>query len=151
MEQISTNFKMAEFGVSATASAKGIPNVIPEEVKPAIRALVTNLLQPLCDATGWHDQVTSGYRSPEVNKLVGGVSNSMHLEGKAADNKFYYKPSTPLVPYVVPIDVLRKVIELDLDFDQMIAYNNFVHLSYTTDRLNRRQVLYNKSYTGARL
>lgn len=150
MERISTNFKMAEFGVSATASAKGIRNIIPEEVKPAIRALVTNLLQPLCDATGWHDQINSGYRSPEVNKLVGGVPMSQHLKGEAADNMFYKKVDGKMV-YVAPIEVLRAVVASGLDFDQMIAYNGFVHLSYTTTRANRRQILYNKSYNGPRL
>lgn len=150
MEQISTNFKMAEFAVSATASAKGIKIIIPEEVKPAIRALVTNLLQPLCDATGWHDQINSGYRSPEVNKLVGGVPTSQHLKGEAADNMYFKKVDGKRV-YIAPIDVLRKVVELGLDFDQMIAYSGFVHLSYTTTRANRRQILYNKSYNGPRL
>ena len=30
-------------------------------------------------------EVNSGYRSPEVNKLVGGSSNSLHMKGHAAD------------------------------------------------------------------
>lgn len=141
---------MAEFGVSATASAKGIPNIIPIEVKPAIRALVTKLLQPLCDATGWHDLINSGYRSPEVNKLVGGVPTSQHLKGEATDNMFYEKVDGKTV-YVASIEVLRAVVASGLDFDQMIAYNGFVHLSYTTSRANRRQILYNKSYNGPRL
>ena len=141
---------MVEFSVSATASAKGIPNVIPKDVKPAIRALVLNLLQPLCDATGWHDQINSGYRSPEVNKLVGGVATSQHLKGEAADNVFYKKVDCKTV-YISPIEVLRAVVASGLDFDQMIAYNGFVHLSYTTTRPNRRQILYNKSYNGPRL
>lgn len=147
---ISSNFKMAEFSVSATAAAAGIPNVIPENVKPAIRALVLNLLQPLCDATGWHDRINSGYRSPEVNKLVGGVATSQHLKGEAADNMFFKKVNGKTV-YIAPIEVLRAVVASGLDFDQMIAYNGFVHLSYTTTRPNRRQILYNKSYTGPRL
>lgn len=147
---ISSNFKMAEFSVSATAAAAGIPNVIPENVKPAIRALVLKLLQPLCDATGWHDRINSGYRSPEVNKLVGGVATSQHLKGEAADNMFFKKVNGKTV-YVAPIEVLRAVVASGLNFDQMIAYNGFVHLSYTTTRPNRRQILYNKSYTGSRL
>lgn len=147
---ISSNFKMAEFSVSATAAAAGIPNVIPENVKPAIRALVLNLLQPLCDATGWHDRINSGYRSPEVNKLVGGVATSQHLKGEAADNMFFKRVNGKTV-YIAPIEVLRAVVASGLDFDQMIAYNGFVHLSYTTTRANRRQILYNKSYTGPRL
>ena len=147
---ISRNFKMAEFAVSNAAKAAGIRNDIPESVKPALRALVTNLLQPVCDATGWGDQVSSGYRSERVNRLVGGAATSQHLKGEAADNVFFEKTEKG-IRYVAPIDVLRVVVARGLDFDQMIAYPNFVHLSYTTTRPNRRQILYNKSYTGPRL
>lgn len=147
---ISNNFKMAEFSASATAAAAGISNDIPENIKPAIRALVLNLLQPLCDITGWGCKINSGYRSPELNKRISGVSTSQHLTGEAADNVFFKKVNGKTV-YVVPIEVLRVVVASGLDFDQMIAYNDFVHLSYTVTRPNRRQILYNKSYEGVRL
>lgn len=143
---ISSNFRMAEFSVSATAAAADIPNVIPENVKPAIRALVLNLLQPLCDITGWRCKINSGYRSKELNSAVGGVETSQHRKGEAADCVFYGSSGN-----IAPIDVLRAVMASRLEFDQMIAYNSFVHLSYTTERWNRQQVLYNKSYTGPRL
>jgi hypothetical protein len=145
---ISSNFNMAEFSASATAAAAGIPNVIPENVKPAIQALVLNLLQPLCDAAGWHDRINSGYRSPEVNKLVGGVETSQHRTGEASDNVFYAVKPNGGGYNIPPIDVARKVVEAGLDFDQMILYPGFVHLSYTTKRANRKQILYNKSYKG---
>ena len=141
---------MKEFAVSATASVKGIKIIIPEDVKPALRTLVLHLLQPICDATGWSDLINSGYRPPEVNRLVGGAAGSQHLKGEAADNMFYYKKDGKTV-FVKPIDVLREVVRLGLDFDQMIAYPTFVHLSYTGKRPNRRQILYNKSYRGERL
>lgn len=149
-KMISKNFKMSEFAVSASASAKGHTIVIPEELKPNIVALVVNLLQPICDATGWKDKVNSGYRDEFTNNLVGGAKGSQHTKGEAADNMFY-KFVDGKAEYLKPIEVLRKVIELNLDFDQMIAYPGFVHLSYTTDRENRKQVLYNKSYKGEKL
>lgn len=138
---------MSEFAVSAAASAKGIEIVIPEDKKPAIRALARNLLQPLCDKMGWRDRINSGYRSPKVNTLVGGAAGSQHMSGEAADNVFYER--TP--GDVPPIGVLRAVRAFNLDFDQAIAYPSFVHLSYTTRRKNRRQVLYHSSYRGPRL
>ena len=141
---------MSEFSVSAKADAAGLSNEIPENIQPAIRALVSNLLQPICDAKGWHDHISSGYRSPEVNKLIGGVATSQHVKGEASDNVFYEEEGGKKV-YIESIEVLRAVVAADLDFDQMIAYPNFVHLSYTTARPNRRQILYNKSYKGPRL
>ena len=142
---------MEEFSVSASFPklAKGVPVEYQDEVK----ALVLNILQPICDQTGWTDIILSGYRSPELNEAVGGAGSikkggniSQHTIGEAADNLF--KDKNGAVPI---IDVLKKVVELGLDFDQMIAYPNFVHLSYTKRRKNRRQVLYNKSYTGRRI
>ena len=147
---ISKNFKYAEFSASATASARGINNEIPENVKPAVRALVLNLLQPLCDHTGWSDLITSGYRSKELNRAVGGVDTSQHCRGEAADNKFYRKVNG-VTRYIVPSEVIRTLLASGLDFDQAIVYPSFVHLSYTVVRPNRRQVLYNKTYKGERL
>ena len=148
--KISKNFSMSEFTVSATAKAHGHTIVIPEDLKPNIVALVVNLLQPICDATGWKDKINSGYRDDFTNTLVGGAKGSQHTKGEAADNMFYVLKDGK-AEYLKPIDVLKKVIELDLDFDQMIAYPGFVHLSYTTSRKNRRQVLYNTSYKGEKL
>lgn len=150
MEQISNNFSMAEFSESAKAKAEGIANTIAEDVKPAIRALVLNLLQPICDITGWRCRINSGYRSPEVNSLVGGVSTSQHVKGEAADCVFFKRENGETV-YITSIDVLRAVIKNGNTFDQMIAYPSFVHLSYTSTRPNRRQIIYHKSYKGQQL
>lgn len=140
--RISNNFRMREFSVSVSYPhlAKGVP----VEFQPNVRALVLNLLQPICDATGWICQISSGYRSPELNKAVGGAKTSQHLRGEASDNIF---KNTIRIP---SYEVLKKVVELGLDFDQMIAYPTFVHLSYRKG-MNRKQILYSKSYKGKRL
>ena len=135
---------MEEFSASGTFPklAKGVP----AEFQPAITALVLNLLQPICDRTGWTDVINSGYRSQELNAAVGGVPASQHTRGEAADNTFKRNG----VPVAI-IEVLKAVKASGLDFDQMIAYPTFVHLSYTTKRPNRRQILYNSKYKGKRL
>lgn len=150
--KISKNYQLNEFAVSATAAARGIKLEVPDWAVCNVKTLVEKLLQPINDATGWRNQVTSGYRSPEVNKLVGGVPSSQHLTGMASDNKFYEVDGAgKFKRWVTPIEVLRAVKGLGIEFDQMIAYPSFVHLSYNPARPNRRQVLYNKSYTGKRL
>ena len=144
MNRISENFTIEEFSVSASYPhlAKGVP----VNIRPAVKALVLNLLQPICDRTGWSDTILSGYRSIELNRAVKGASGSQHMKGEASDNVF--KMNGKAVPIIA---VLKLVKESGLDFDQMIAYPTFVHLSYTTKRPNRRMILYNSSYVGKRL
>ena len=140
--KISKNFRMDEFNVSASHPelAKGIPI----NIRPAVIALVTHVLQPICDKTGWTCKINSGYRSIELNRAVGGAPASQHMKGEAADCVFM-KDKKP-----VPIIEVMKVGK-DLNFDQMIAYPTFVHFSYTRLRANRKMILYNSSYVGKRL
>lgn len=142
---------MKEFAVSAAAAAKGYHFTVPENLQPNVVALVKNLLQPINDATGWKNSINSGYRPRYVNNLVGGAPSSQHLTAEAADNMFYEVGADgKRKRWIPPHEVAAKVIELGLPFDQMILYPGFVHLSYS-ERRQRKQVLYNKSYTGKRL
>jgi hypothetical protein len=50
-----------------------------------LQALVDNVLQPLRDALGKPISISSGYRSPDVNKAIGGSATSDHTRGQAAD------------------------------------------------------------------
>ena len=140
--RISKNFTMSEFNVSASYPelAKGVPI----NIRPSIVALVTHVLQPICDKTGWTCKINSGYRSIELNRAVGGELSSQHLKGEASDCVF--RKNGKAVPI---IDVLK--VGKELCFDQMIAYPTFVHFSYTRLRANRKMILYNKSYKGRRL
>lgn len=142
--RISKNFTMSEFSVSSDYPhlAKGVP----VNLQGNIRALVENVLQPICDATGWSCKISSGYRSPELNRAVGGVPTSQHVRAEAGDCVF-----TKNKVRIKIIDVLRVAKKLNLPFDQMIAYPTFVHFSHTQSRANRKQVLYNKSYNGEKL
>ena len=78
-------FTFDEFAKSDTAYRHAIDNTPPEEAKRNIAALVDSVLDPLREAWGKPIRVTSGYRSPAVNRLVKGVATSMHLTGHAAD------------------------------------------------------------------
>lgn len=140
--RISKNFRMGEFNVSSSYPelAKGIPI----NIRPAVIALVTHVLQPICDKTGWTCKINSGYRSIELNRAVGGASSSQHTKGEAADCVFMKGGKAVKI-----IDVLK--VGKELCFDQMIAYPTFVHFSYTRSRANRKMILYNKSYKGSRL
>ena len=78
-------FTIAEMVHSDTADRLGIPNRLPKELVFNVQALVDNVLDPLREWYGKPIPVSSGYRCPALNKAVGGVGNSYHLKGMAAD------------------------------------------------------------------
>ena len=78
-------FKMKEFSHSDTAVSLGIDNTIPKECEERIRHLVHCVLDPIREHWGLPIRVTSGYRCPELNDEVGGVEDSYHMDGCAAD------------------------------------------------------------------
>ena len=92
-EHLSPHFTVGEFFRSGTAIRLGIDNnpdahpgegISTAEVLENLRALCTEGLEPLRRRVG-RVIVTSGYRCQELNKAVGGVWNSQHLKGEAAD------------------------------------------------------------------
>ena len=85
--KISSNFSMREFTRSATAHRMALDNTPSHTVEERIERLVTDILQPLRDAWGAPIIVASGYRCTELNRAVGGVTNSDHKYGSAADIK----------------------------------------------------------------
>lgn len=124
-------FTIDELCKSNTARAKKIPNYPQsEEVFDNLRALVDNILDPAREKLGRPIYVNSGYRCPKVNEMVGGVKNSQHMKGQAADI-FCSGDMTELWN-----------ILLTTDFDQLIVYKHkhFFHVSYNKDH-NRRQIL----------
>ena len=141
MGTLSRNFDWKEFTKSDTASRLHINNEIVDfEVRDNIKALVDNLLQPLRDVWGGPLFINSGFRCKELNERVGGVETSQHCKGMAAD-----------VACTDPLALARLVKKMRLDFDQMIIYPDFVHLSYRDDGENRNQLLYAKKYKGPKV
>lgn len=79
------HFSFQEFERSETAYRHGIDNTAPEGARRNIAVLVDRVLDPLREAWGKPIYVTSGYRCPRLNAAVGGVANSNHMKGLAAD------------------------------------------------------------------
>lgn len=127
-------FTIDELCRSETARSRGIDNVPTEEVRKNLTALVDNVLDPLREWYGKPIRVNSGYRCPALNNAVGGVANSQHLTGQAADID---------TDGTAENRKLMRYIEENLDFDQLIRENGgaWVHVSYRSDGKNRRQVL----------
>lgn len=85
MEQFTKNFSYDELIASSTAKRLGLDNTPSEQEKEKLRKLAENILQPIRDAWRSPIVVNSAYRSEAVNKAVGGVKNSQHRLGEAAD------------------------------------------------------------------
>ena len=129
-------FTIKELCYSRTAKERNIYNEPTAVVADNLVLLVENILDPLRQAYGKPIVVNSGYRSKALNRAVGGVTNSQHLEGKAAD--IVGTPKTP--------EENKKLFELvrtlNLPFCQLIDESNmtWVHVSY--DKYNiKKQVL----------
>ena len=85
--KLSNNFTLEELVFSQTALNRGILN-IPSDIQISnLKNLCVNILQPIRDKFNGPIIVTSGFRSPNLNKLVGGAKSSQHLTGEAADIK----------------------------------------------------------------
>ena len=78
-------FSLSEFSHSDTAVSLGIDNTPTPAQERRLTLLVDRVLDPLREAWGLPIRVTSGYRCPELNEEVGGVEDSYHMDGCAAD------------------------------------------------------------------
>lgn len=125
-------FTISELCKSDTANARGIDNTQTDDVKENLEALIENVLDPLREWYGKPIYVNSGYRNPILNRAVGGVSNSQHVKGEAADIDVHNTEEN---------QKLYDYITQNLDFDQCLWENNgaWIHVSYKKDGNNRKQ------------
>lgn len=82
---LSRNFKLEEFTRSSTAEVHGICNEPSVDAISNLQNLCQEVLQPLRDYYGKRIYISSGFRCRALNEKVGGVPNSQHVTGEAAD------------------------------------------------------------------
>ena len=135
--KLSKNFTLEEFIRSNTADRMGIDNVPKdEEVIKNLRNLCLEVLQPLRDYVGAPVHINSGYRCKALNLAVGGVKNSQHSRGEAADIRIASpKQGREWAAW----------IEDNCRFDQMLLERNkngavWLHVSCKWDTEANRQV-----------
>lgn len=130
---LSKHVTRAEFERSDASIRHGIPNVMTEADLQRAKELCENVFEPIRAYLSAPIRVNSGYRSPAVNKRIGGAKNSQHVLGEAIDLDLHD----------------RKLFEWILDnveFDQAIFEGgtedraDWFHISYRKGR-NRKQAL----------
>lgn len=113
------HFTLAEFLNSTTARRLNIDNIPPFDVVDNLKRLAY-YLDGVREKLDKPITVTSGYRCPRLNNIVGGVPTSQHQKGLAAD----------LV--CSDMDKLEKVLRETGGFDQLIKehYQGSKHFWY---------------------
>ena len=128
------HFTISEMLKSDTAIKQRLWNGAPKEAEENLRALVDEVLDPLRAAYGKPIRVSSGYRCPLLNRLVGGSPNSQHMRGEAADIQ-------PVIGNESDLPELARILIANGKFDQLILYPTFIHVSWKRLGWNRKQIL----------
>ena len=135
--KLSENLELAEVLRSESAKRNGIANVPTKEHIENLKALAVNIFQPIRNHFKVPIRISSGYRSKELNKRIGGSQTSQHSKGQAIDID---QDGTSITNKQVFDFILN-----NLDFDQLIwefgtnDNPDWVHVSYSDK--NRKQVL----------
>lgn len=107
-----------------------------QEERENLQELLEHVVNPLL-ARFEGMEITSGFRCYRINREVGGAPSSQHTKGQAVD-VWYLAPDKDIEQSV------REVYEWivnNLIFDQLIVYDTFIHVSYTSRKNNRMQVI----------
>jgi hypothetical protein len=142
--KLSTNFSLSELTKSEAATRLGLDNTPALQIIENLEALVENILQPVRDKFG-PVVVTSGYRSPEVNKAIGGSTTSDHCKGQAADFEVLGKDNRELAIWIAEN---MQFTQLILEFYKPgVPDSGWVHCSFDPGNL-KRQVLTAEKVNG---
>lgn len=140
-QQLTPHFKLSEFTKSSTATARHIDNTPNDEQIANLKALCENVLEPLRNHFNVPIIIGSGFRCPKLNKAVGGVTNSQHQYGEAADIH-------------IPDEATGKrwfVWLMDnVPFHQLIwekstpkSTHHWIHVAFKRNSTNKQQVIQN--------
>ena len=133
--RLSAHFDLAEFTRSESAKRHGVSNEPTAEHQANLKVLCEKVLEPIRMFNEGPLNISSGYRSKNLNHFIGGSLSSQHCEGKAADvdmDGMSGKTNKEIFEY----------IKNNLEFDQLINEFNYswVHVSYNAGK-NRNQIL----------
>jgi len=148
--QITQHLNLAELTRSESAKRKGIINIPTPEHLENIKNLAINIFEPIRRYFGQPIHISSGYRSKELNKAIGGayrlvdgkyVATSQHCIGEAIDIDMDGSANE------ITNKQVFEYIKQHLNFDQLIwefgtnDNPDWIHVSYRTKGKQRKEVL----------
>ena len=126
--KITEHFTLEELTFSQTATRKGINNEPSEAVKRNLETLAKGLERVRATLLS-SIHISSGYRSFELNKFIGGSAKSAHMDGYAAD---FTAPA-----FGNPEAIVRTLKRAMIQCDQCIMEGTWVHISFAPTMRNQ--------------
>lgn len=114
--KISEHFKVKEYACKDGSQVV----FVDEQLRLMLEILRNRIGKPVI--------ITSGYRTPEWNKKVGGAKNSYHMRGMAADIK---------VNGMTPKELAKELNKIAADECGIIVYKNWVHFDVRTKKYRK--------------
>lgn len=135
--QLSKHLSLAEVTRSESAKRNGVSNMPTPEHLENFKLLAEKVFEPIREHFGVPIHISSGYRSKELNKAIGGSPSSEHCEGRAIDIDMDGSASGVTNKQV--FDFIKE----NLNFNQLINEFDYswVHVSYNPIGKQRKQVL----------
>ena len=136
---ISKHISYREGVYSITATRLNLDNTPNDEQLANMELVADEVFEPLRAWVGGPIKINRFFRSPKLNKAIGGSSKSQHCKGQAIDIDDTFGRATNAEMY--------HFIKEHLDFDQMIwefgndDNPNWVHVSYVSPEKNRKKCL----------
>lgn len=139
--KLSEHLDLSEVIRSESAKRLGINNMPGQNDIANLKAIAENIFEPIRAHFRVPIRISSGYRSPILNKAIGGATNSDHTRGEALDIDMDGSPHG-----ISNADVFS-FIRKKLDFQQLIwefgdnKNPDWVHVSFKASGGNKKQVL----------
>jgi hypothetical protein len=146
--KLSEHLELAELIRSESAKRQGISNMPTPEHIENFKLLAEKVFEPIRVNFRCPIHISSGYRSRELNKCIGGSETSQHCSGEAIDIDM--DGSLQGITNKMVFDYIKA----SLEFDQLIwefgsdSNPDWVHVSYESTGKQRKQVLKAKKVNG---
>lgn len=135
--QLSNNFTLEELTFSQTAEREDIDNT-PDATVLKNLVYTAEQLELVKQALNNNPVlISSGYRSPKLNKVVKGSATSQHLLGKAVD---FTSPK-----FGSPREIVEAIRKTNIQYDQLILeFGRWVHISFTKTNSRKQALIIDK-------